>query len=630
MRPPGVVDRTTKAATMKNAAVSLVIAAAVLSPWFGIPSWNASIAVTALIFGIAASAVNLMLGYGGLLTLGAAFFMGMGGYGEALAYMHLNWPLLPAAVASIVFSMGAAALLGILLVRLPRFYFAVATLGLSVALSGVLAALPNFTGGSSGITHARQLSFGFFNISSITSWYLLSLTLAALVVALIKWITRGKARRLLALAREDELAANVLGVEVFRVRLILFVLAAGILALSGTVLFPWEGVIVPDSAGLVQSVLLLGSAVVGGMGIPMGGFVGAGLLTWAQSLVSGFGNYESLIYGVAFLAVVFYLPLGIGGSFQALWRIFDRYSSTARADSPKVPSEMQVRQAALPAEPASAAPAVHYQHNNRHSEPAPSFSRGATADEQGLKLDRATKHFGGVIAVESVSMTIPAGSIVGVIGANGAGKSTLLNLISGVELLDSGTLMLNGSDISNDTAAQRAAKGLARTFQTPRLVEQMSVLENVMLGIEALEGGALRCSSDREERARSIALEVLDRAGLNSLASRDVRSLGSGERKFIELLRAFACNPSVLLMDEPGTGLSRAELQSLTSQVRALASLGTGILLVDHNMDFVGDLVSWVYVMEMGSVAMQGSPHELEMVRAGKPSREAEMFRDGR
>lgn len=586
-----------------------LLVVAVASPWYGIPSWSESVATTALLLGIAGTAVNLMLGYGGMLNLGAAFFMGGAAYGEALANYQLHWPLVPAALLSIVFTMVAAALLGLVLVRLPRFYFAVATLGLSVALDGALAALPTVTGGSSGITHARTWSFGVFTVSSVRSWYLLVLVLVALIVLLARRMTRGKPGRLLALAREDELAANVLGMNVFRARLIMFVVAAGILAVAGVTLFPWLGVVVPADAGLVQSVMLLGITVVGGMGYLIGAFLGASILTWLQTLVSSFGNYESLIYGLAYLGVVFYLNPGVGGTLMWGWqRLWERLEPV-RATEP----------AAVATAAASPKPAASRGLGSSGTQPRSAGGR------DGLRVVGARRSFGGVAAVSGVSLSVPRGAVVGLIGANGAGKSTLLNLVSGVEPLDGGRVLLDGVDISEEQPARRADLGVARTFQTPRLVEDMAVVENIMVGIEALSGHTYRAAENDGELARAIAFAALKRVGLEHLATRKAASLGSGERKFVELLRSLASGPSVLLMDEPGVGLSSDELLTLKSWVRELAAERTAVMLVDHNMDFIGSLVDQVYVMEMGEVVTEGHPDEVQMVASRRSQAVATM-----
>lgn len=224
------------------------------------------------------------------------------------------------------------------------------------------------------------------------------------------------------------------------------------------------------------------------------------------------------------------------------------------------------------------------------------------------------------MAVAGVSLTVPRGAVVGVIGPNGAGKSTLLNLVSGVEPLDGGQVVLGGQDIGDYAVARRAALGVARTFQTPRLVDGMTVLANLMVGIEALSGRTYLSASGEGEEARVLALAALERVGLEHLAGRKASSLGSGERKFVELLRSLACNPSLLLMDEPGVGLSNEELTTLRTWVRDLAAGGTGVMLVDHNMDFIGSLVDRVYVMEMGRVVSEGHPDEVEMVASRRTS----------
>lgn len=567
----------------------------VVSPWLGLPNWDTEAAATALALGLAATAINLMLGYCGLLTLGAAFAMGTGAYGEGLANANLHWSLFVSAIAAVVASAMLATVLGWLLVRLPRFYFAVATLGMAVAFSGIVAALPNITGGASGLINLSTFSIGPLNITSNGDWYVLIAVVSLLVLFGVYRLTAGRTGRLLNLVKVDELAASTLGVSVERSKLVIFVVASTILAVSGALLYPLQTVFTPDQAGLTQSVQLLGMAAVGGLGFIEGGFIGAAVLTWVQAEISDFGNYELLIYGAVFLAVVFYLRPGIAGGLrlavQWLWRRF-KLPDAAVAELERertLAGAGEDKKATIPP---------------------------ARLEGQGLLVTDAALAFGGVRAVNGVSIGAPRGVATGLIGANGAGKSTLLNLISGIEQLDDGSVSIDGDVLGRLGPAERARRGIARTFQSPRLVDELPVIDNILLGPEAAHGGTFLSSRRSERETRRAARQALEDADLLHLAGRRAGTLGSGERKFIELLRALASAPTVLLMDEPGVGLSAAELERLQVWLGELTARGTALLVVDHNMDFIGRLVDHVYVMVNGEVTEQGRPDEVEMVAA--------------
>jgi ABC-type branched-subunit amino acid transport system ATPase component len=212
------------------------------------------------------------------------------------------------------------------------------------------------------------------------------------------------------------------------------------------------------------------------------------------------------------------------------------------------------------------------------------------------------------------------GSVTALIGSNGAGKSTLVNMISGVERLDSGSVRLGDEDISTISPAERTRMGIARTFQVPRLVEDLSILDNVILGREAGEASVWWRSVAREREHRTEALRRLADAGLDHLAERRARTLGTGERKFVELVRALDEEPAVCLLDEPAVGLSIEEIEHLQGWIERLRADGAAVLVIDHNLDFVQRLADHVYVMDVGRIVRDGSPQELLGDRAARSS----------
>ena len=567
-----------------RAVLAAAVVVALASPFFGLPQLTAGLAATVCLFGIVASGLNLMFGYAGMLSLGGALFMGMGAYGAAISAQQWHWALPVGILAAVAATTVVAFLLGLLLVRLSSTYFGVATLGLATAFEGLLLAFPTLTGGGSGITTVNRLNLGVVTVSGDVAWYALSAVLAALVVVLLWRMVQGKRGRVLRLVRQDELAASVLGVPVFWTKVTVFTAGGLFAALGGSLLFVWQGVVVPDNAGATQSVQLIALTVVGGAGYLLGGFVGALLILWLQALVSGFGSNSLLVYGVIFLVTVFFLRRGISGAIADGWARLGR--RLGPAETPRAEPE------------ASGAGAGAWTARVRRRPAA-----GGVRSEAGLELRGVRKRFGAVTAVDGVSMAVRAGEVTGLIGANGAGKSTLVNLISGVEAVDGGSVHLAGEDISRLSPAERTRRGIVRTFQVPRLVEELTVLDNIVLGREASEGSVFLRSARRERRTLAEARDLLADAGLADLGPRPASALGTGERKFVELVRAMFSEPSVCLLDEPAVGLSLAEIEELSSWLDGLRSAGAAVLVVDHNLDFVRRLADRVWVMETGRIA---------------------------
>jgi ABC-type branched-subunit amino acid transport system ATPase component len=370
-------------------------------------------------------------------------------------------------------------------------------------------------------------------------------------------------------------------------------------------LFPFQGLITPDSVGSIQSVQFVALVVIGGVGLSYGSFLGALIILWIQALVDTSGNYSLLVYGVVFLLCAFYLREGVGGVLNNGWRLLVARLSGERSGVRSEPSD----RAAVPAgTAATTAAAADDQTAALAPVDAPLLPE---IDGVGLEVSGVRRSFGGVAAIQDVSMALRPHTITALIGSNGAGKSTLVNVISGVERVDQGSVTLAGDDITTLSPAERTRLGIARTFQVPRLVEDLDVLDNVVLGREAGEASVWWRSSRREREHRAVAQSRLENAGLSHLAGRRVRSLGTGERKFVELVRALDEEPAVCLLDEPAVGLSLDEIDHLQSWIERLRQAGTAVLVIDHNLDFVQRLADYVYVMDVGRIVRAGTPDEL-------------------
>ncbi len=594
-------DRTSRRiAQAKGGAEVLVTCLLLVSPYLRIPDWTPYEAATAVFTGIAATGLNMMLGYAGLLNLGGAFFFGFGGYGVGLSTQFLHMPIVVAIIVSALAAAAVAVPLGSLLVRLPRFYFAVATLGLAIALSGVITSLPSITGGASGLSGGGSLTFGRLTIESQTGWYVVALITVIPTVLVVKLMTRGRRDRGYAMLRQDELAASGLGIPVTRMKVSMFAAAAGVLSLGGGLLFGLQGVVVPDNAGVTQSVQLLGIAVIGGMTFPYGGFVGAALLIWLQSAVSDFGTTELLIYGGVFLVVVFFASDGLVGLWQRGWRALERRVA-GPAPAAAGPAAAAVRGPA--GEPAAVAHSVAA-HSAVGSAPSGRLIAAVASKSRDLAVNGVGRAFGGVIAVDNVSFTVPRGSVTALIGHNGAGKTTLLNIISGFEPTATGSVYLGETRVDNRKPETRAQLGMTRSFQVPRLIDARDVAENVMLGADFSRPQARLGTQPGMLESERVTQQVLRLLDLTDVASQPVGTLPGGRRKQVELARALLARPVLLILDEPGVGLDSTDMEKVAWLIAELARSGAAILVVDHNLDFVESIADQILTMELGRLSL--------------------------
>jgi branched-chain amino acid transport system permease protein len=579
-----------------------VVVVLLVLPVLGLPRLSLNLGATIVLLGLAATGLNLMLGYAGMLSLGGALYLGASGYIVALTTQRWGWPGPGALLAAVAGTLLLAVVLGLVLVGLSGHYFAVANLGLAIAFGGLLVAFPEVTGGTSGLTTDRVLDLGVGTVSSDGGWYLVAVAAAVIGVLVFNWTVAGKRGRILRLVRADELAANVLGVRTFRTKLLVYVIAAFFPALAGALLFPFDGLVTPDGAGAVQSVQLVALIVVGGVGYRLGGFTGALVILWLQALVDTSGGWSLLIYAVVFLLVAFYLPGGIIGALREGWR-------RLAGPGTRPPSAAG---AAPPSAAGAASPPAAAGQGMPPARGAPSPAGAADLRERaGLVVRGVSKSFGGVAAVRDVSLEVRPGTIVALIGSNGAGKSTLVNVISGIDRPDAGAVLLDGRDLTVLRAPERTRAGIARTFQVPRLVDELTITDNLVLGEEAAEGSFFRRSPAREEAHRQRALARLAEGGLSELAGRRAGSLGTGERKFAELVRALIANPAVCLLDEPAVGLSLDEIAHLSGWLLTLRDSGAAVLVIDHNLDFIHRLADLVYVMDLGQIIKKGTAQEL-------------------
>jgi branched-chain amino acid transport system permease protein len=392
------------------------------------------------------------------------------------------------------------------------------------------------------------------------------------------------------------LMAESMGVDTARHRIKLFVLAALLAAISGWLYAHMQRFVNPTPFNLNIGIEMLFMAVVGGAGHLWGAVLGATLITLLKeklqdvlpALLGTSGNFEVIVFGLLMLFVLQRFADGLWPTLARLTRRWVREVPRAAAAGPAVSSTEQLAQHALPA-------------------------TGTLL----LQADGVTKRFGGLVANNDISMSLKAGEVHALIGPNGAGKSTFFNMISGVDDPTTGEVRLAGQPMTGKPSRAFASLGLGRTFQHVRLLGQRSVIENVALGahLRARRGwlaAMLRLDRAEEAALMAEARRQIERCGLGAHADTPAASLSLGQQRVVEIARALAGQPSVLLLDEPAAGLRHLEKRALSELLAQLRAEGLGILVVEHDMEFVMNLADRITVLEFGTVIATGTPAEVQ------------------
>lgn len=549
------------------------------------------------IFAIAAIGLSILLGNVRQISVGQAGFFGIGAYATGYCTTTLNWPFWPAAALGIVAAAVVGLGLGFIALRFRGHYLAMATLAFGLIAAGVFHATEAL-GGASGITGIPYPQLGPLTISGYAAYWFAWIVAALAALASLN-LLRGRTGRAFETIRNDELAAEAMGVPTRRYKILAFAYAGALAAAAGAIYASFLGLVNPDAVGVGLSIDLLLMVVLGGSGTISGAIVGAALIGYLNVVGHQFQNWREVAYGALVIAVVIAAPTGIVGLLRTL---------LARTRP----------QAARPAAAAQTAPvgrAMPVAVVDR-TPPAPvRMPSRAGNDALPLAVRGVTKRFGGLVAVDDVSFALQPGTLTSLIGPNGAGKTTLFNAICGIGRLTSGSVVVGGTDVTGWRPHAVAALGVGRTFQNARLFAEMTVLENVVAGAFRTEPGsfgadvlALPGSRRAERAATERARATLARLGIEHLSDTYASDLPFGDRRRVELARAIAAQPWLLLVDEPAAGLNARERATLLDDLIALRDAGTTLLLVEHDMQLVMAISQRVMVLEFGRTIADGEP----------------------
>lgn len=532
---------------------------------------------------LVAIGLNLLNGYGGQVSLGHGALVAIGAYAAALTMVDLQWSFWPAALLAMVMAAGVGLLMALPAFRLSTWYFALITLGFAEVIAGLLTEWRALTHGFAGVVGIpAPKAFGYAFTARDLYWFVLTLVVLTLVG--MANLLNSRFGRALVAVRDNPVAATASGVSLVRIKIFAFVLSAAVAGLAGALFAVQKTVITPEDFPADFSVFFLLVIVLGGSGRLAGPVVGALVFFLVPELLTALQSWRLLIYGGALLLLMLYAPHGLVGAAEGLWK-----KLRARLGLPNIPPTPVAADAPIRA-----------------------------IDGAQLSVRDVSKRFGGVAALASVDLDVAPGVTHAIVGPNGSGKTTLLNMISGYYRVDQGAIAVEGRRTENLAPHAIARAGVGRTFQTPRLLPHLSVLENVLLGAFTAEkhswlSAALALPAARREQQASLAeaLRYLEFVGLRERAMELAGELPHGQQRLAEIARALVGRPKLLMLDEPAAGLSLAELDRLGELIAAIRGIGATVVIVEHHLELVADICSRVTALERGAVLASGAPQDV-------------------
>jgi len=558
-----------------------ILVLAALLPFVSNDYW-ALIGTRMAIYWVLVSGLNLVVGFAGHLAIGYVALLTLGAYATSVLAAGNVMPALPVFGALPIAGLIGAVfgvIVGLPALRLRTFYFAMSTLGFATIVTQIALAWQSVTGGGIGIAGPE------FPAPFNTPWgfYGLCIAFAAVATWMSANIARSRFGRALIAVRDAEVAAEATGISKPRMLIAIFLFAGALAAIAGGLFATLQTYITPDAFTFDLSVLFFIAILIGGRGSILGPLLGTIILTVLPEIAAPLASWSTFLYAVLLLVIVLVMPGGIAALLDFKNR---RPLASNRAIVPR---------------PAALADVVRRR------------AGGKTLKLRGIALS-----FGNVKAIDGLDLDVAPGQIHGLIGPNGSGKTTTLNVISGYYAAKAGTMTLGDDVLPAGRPVLRAACGIARTFQTPRVIGEASVLQNVMIG-GSIEGRAsfleamlaLPRNGADERLLAAKARALLGVVGLEALADIRADRLQHSELRFIEIARALMLDPDFLLLDEPAAGLSNDEIARLATLIKAVCGRGTGVLLVEHHADLIFDICQQVTVLNLGRTLAAGTPAEI-------------------
>lgn len=593
---------------------------------------------TIMIYSILLFGLDIVVGYTGQVSLGHAGLFGIGAYTAGLLFLKVGapfWVILPASIA-VTGLFGAILALPALRVSGP--YLAMVTLAFGTIIQILINEMTFLTEGPLGLKLSKPTLAGF-KLNEVTFYWVVCAVLA-LSLVVVHRVLRSHLGRAFEALRGSPVASDCMGVSVYRYKVYAFVISAGLAGLAGCLYAYSEQYISPNTYNNELTVLFLLAIIMGGRKTRLGALLGATIIvllpkllddldafrvvasvlavsmfigavisiarqrsTWQSMLVPVLGtaalaafsfwldnitDWRLSIFGLMILFVVYYLQDGIVGFARSLM------GKTGSADAA----------IALPA---------------GHSEQAALVRATESKEEDLLVAQQVLMQFGGLKAINQVDLKIKRGTIHGLIGPNGSGKSTMMNVLTGIYVPTAGDIVFEGRSVVGRTSSDIALSGIARTFQNVQLFGEMTAVQNVQVGLHhTFKSNFLDVAlhtprfNQEDNSAFSRAMSLLEFVGLDSLAFEEARNLPYGKQRLLEIARALALDPQLLLLDEPAAGLTAPDIKELVQIIRKIRDHGITVILIEHHMDVVMSICDAVSVLDFGQKIAEGKPAEVQ------------------
>jgi branched-chain amino acid transport system permease protein len=598
------------------------------------------LAETILIYAILLYGLDIVVGYTGQVSLGHAGLFGIGSYVTGVLVMKLGAPWFVTLPASVLGAAVFGAILALPALRVTGPYLAMVTLAFGTIVQILINEMTFLTEGPMGITLSKPALFG--HVLSEVEYYYAVAGLMLVSLLLVHRLLKSHIGRAFEALRDSPIASDCMGVSVYRYKVYAFVISAGFAGLAGSLYAYSEQYISPNTYNFELTILFLLAVIMGGRKTRSGALLGAAIVVMLPSLLSDIALFRQIavaaavlavlgaafllarkrttaravlvpvvatlamagvsfrlenmvdwrltVFGLMTLFVVYYLQEGIVGFVRGL---LGRGRTHARA-----------LEGRPQADPFAGAKAAH---------------DATSAGGELLRVEQVLMQFGGLKALNQVDLQVARSSVHGLIGPNGSGKSTMMNVLTGIYKPTAGRVSFGGAAITGRTPSQIALGGIARTFQNVQLFGEMTALENVLVGLHHsfrstwLDAMLHTPRYRREEAAaRQRAAAILEFVGLAELANEEARNLPYGKQRLLEIGRALALDPRLLLLDEPAAGLTAPDIRELMAIIRKIRDHGITIVLIEHHMDVVMSISDTVTVLDFGQKIAEGTPSRVQ------------------
>jgi len=589
---------------------------------------------TIMIYAIVLFGLDIVVGYTGQVSLGHAGLFGIGAYTAGVLILKLDAPVYLALPAAIVVAAAFGAVLALPALRVTGPYLAMVTLAFGTIIQILINEMTFLTEGPMGITLTKPTLFGHLLDETEYYWLVMACLVASLVF--VHRVLHSQLGRAFEALRGSPVASDCMGVSVYRYKVYAFVISAALAGLAGSLYAYSEQYISPNTYNFELTVMFLLAIIMGGRKTRTGALLGATIIVMLPKLLD---DLQMFRVGAVVLAVIVAISVGVA---------MKRGKMTGQLAAIPVVGTIGLALISFKLETMTdwrlsifgliTLFVVYYLQDGivgfvrnalnlkaRHEREAAGAQAAALtrASVEGgpelLKADGVLMQFGGLKALNNVDLVVKRGSIHGLIGPNGSGKSTMMNVLTGIYQPTAGTVVFAGREVNGRTSSDIALSGIARTFQNVQLFGEMTALQNVLVGLHhsfrshlvdiALHLPRYR-REDREQRARAHAL--LEFVGLDELASEEARNLPYGKQRLLEIARALALDPQLLLLDEPAAGLTAPDIKELLEIIRKIRAAGVTVILIEHHMDVVMSLCDRVSVLDFGQKIAEGLPAEVQ------------------